>query len=620
MLDGNESVHFLAIKKAIVDNLPMRDRLVIRRKLRVEEVGLVDDEVWEMVGRGTSAGAIRSSAAGLVEIVQALRSGFAEGDEASRRYSDSIEELAVFDSVWNQEWSRVADLLSKDQHQCVRRTAILRSISRIKFTNCDLVLDSLEMNYWLNWLFDHTRLKGPSPGGLQIHFRDCRFHEQVSKPFPALRAYNKRRKLLEMSFGRQVSREEDNEEDYDKSYDENDDSARNKREDESFVRLLLQRIKNFQREVGVLRGENSEDGSLLSFSMVNVAINDVQLRCILVELLSDIQAGLCGLNLSQLLVWRKYQGSMNLTVFSDLVKDIHHLGDTQLPNLKTVSLRGNRLSDQEALSILSSFCQMALRGGEEQSAKHKLHFDFSDNFITDRFLGPVKRLAFELSGDGHKIELEANLTGNPICEASVSSQTFPGNLHISLDYFLPLTLSSDLLAPYLNCRSSREEETAPLVTASSNSTQSFNLDEDDEGCRQSSPPSNSQISNDSFFDSNVSLNQVDANRHQQSSGHCTLFDYNSVEDPDSDSDYQESGSESDSESDSESESESEPESESNLKLGKDRDGQTGEKQKRNKRKTQEKVLIVQEENAIESLISETRLNHLNFKKKQEKWN
>ncbi|KAJ1609971.1 hypothetical protein OIY81_2197 [Cryptosporidium canis] len=611
--DGGSNDSF---KRVILENLPVSEKIQMRSKVKQEEGCMGNEEIWQRFSE-SSGGVIKSSASGLVEIIQALRTGGGESTRVSS-YCDSIEELVVLDSINSGEWEKLVVKRDDDSSSGMKT---LRNIRRIKFINCDLVINSREMSSWLEWLFEHISI-GAGDEKMEVHFRDCRFYYSSR-----LKIDSKRRRIL------------------------GGNEEGGLLEDESFIYVLFRRIKEAQ--------EKSES-ELLSFNLVNTVMNEVQLRNILVWLLDEVGIKLCELRVNQLLVWRRCRESTNMTILSQVANKMD-LGNRELPNLvslRTLSFHSNNLNDQEAELILENFVRLILSNNKETGTRiledSKVYFDFRNNFITDRFLE---------AGKGHNlgglctdtmVELEINLTGNPICDISTLRESLPGNVNIIFDHFFPITLSEELLAHWSDNRNKIKDNDSRLLENRTLTKLGGN------GCSpmphllaalQDREPKGiqniSQASIDSFFDKNDSLmnnNKSECNdslydseddedyQQENESESDTITDTDSDLGTCSDLDAKSDDpmdiyTDTDTDTDPKSDTKSIPELQENIHYSNQNIDNvdtimTSEEMTENSQKpesrSKEKVQIVREDNAIESLISEARANYLNYKRNQDK--
>ncbi|KAJ1606905.1 hypothetical protein OJ253_2570 [Cryptosporidium canis] len=600
-------------KRVILENLPVSEKIQMRSKVKQDEGCMGNEEIWQRF-RESSGGTIKSSASGLVEIIQALRTGGGESKTVSS-YCDSIEELVILDSTNSGEWEKLVDKREEDS-SCGVKT--LRNIRRIKFINCDLVINNREMSSWLEWLFGHISI-GARGEKMEVHFRDCRFYYSSR-----LKIDSKRRRIL------------------------GGNEEGGQLEDESFIYVLFRRIKEAQEQ---------SEGELLSFNLVNTVMNEAQLRNILVWLLDDVGIKLCELRVNQLLVWRRCRESTNMTILSQVANRMD-LGNRELPNLvslRTLSFHSNNLNDQEAELILENFVRLIFSNGRETVTRvledSRVYFDFRNNFITDRFLEAGKGHSLGGLCTDTMVELEINLTGNPICDISALRESLPGNVNIIFDNFFPITLSEELLAHWSDNRNkikdndSRLLENRTLTKLGSNGSPVPHLLTALEDRELKSIHNISQASIDSFFDKNDSL--TNNNKPE-----CN----DSLYDSEDDEDYQqENESESDTITDTDSDlgtcsdldaksddpmdiytdtdtnpksdTNSIPELQENLHYSNQNmenvdtvmtSEEVTENNQKPESRSKEKVQIVREDNAIESLISEARANYLNYKRNQDK--
>ncbi|EAK87350.1 hypothetical protein [Cryptosporidium parvum Iowa II] len=307
------------IKEIILENLPINERIRIKRKLICEEMDLKDindDEIWKIIKKDSKyMTKLKTNIVGLFKIIQFLRLNYDK--YTITEYCDNIQELIILDINENIE---LDELLLNDINENLSRI-IFKNINKIKFINSNIILNNYEINYWLDWLFNNITLNGKY--GLELYFKDCRFYYNNISKSQTLRIDNKRRKIL-------------------------NNNNQNMEENKSFMFSLLSKIMN---------NMNLIKEKLLSFNLVNIVIDQIELRNIFDLILNKMEIKLSELNISQLLLFDDTKKKIRNQVYlNNIIKymNLEKMG-TNLMNLRILSFHSNHLNDENALLIMKEF-------------------------------------------------------------------------------------------------------------------------------------------------------------------------------------------------------------------------------------------------------------------------
>ncbi|KAF7458472.1 hypothetical protein HWI79_936 [Cryptosporidium felis] len=526
---------------------------------------------------------------------------------------DDIRGLVILDTGF-EEWEEVEEMFRgafehnrEDNWTKKNDDGILSKLRSIQFINSDIAVDNTGLNGWLRRLFEII-----AQGGCryisELQFRDCRLHKDNAQ------------KVL-----RGVNGEEE---------------SNNIKKSPSFIYELLKKLRNLQE-----RNLTQEQENMLGLSSIEILNtrmdNDECISDLFKWLIVDFRFNLRNLALNHLFNLKNTNYEYNINYKPNFSKSLAETQDKNRGNnlqfLKNISFSGNNLDDFETIFIITFFIREILQNKDTRLKINKeIFFDFSNNFITHEFYHKIQNSVFEINQNNKSvlfklpeflvnfgIHLAINLTGNPVCQEYIKEYLHPfknSNIHFYFDYLFPITFFQDLqLFHYFV-----DYDTNP------NPESHYHI-----------PPSHlsitsSQRTSDSSFGSNMPPNshfdKTAEYTREEVDLKSTLDDidfYNS----DDDEDYEEEDNEDDEdeyegdEDDDEEETDSEyygddcSETRDNgfVEYQENNFQNSNENQKTSTKRKKDKVLIVQEEDAIESLISETKLNHLKFRKNQEKW-